>query len=150
MRGRIYGILTWTAVAGFALSAAGQIAETRLNAASPANNRSAARLPYTAEFKVTHVQTLADGSTITRETSEVRARDSQGRTLIMSSTTPPGTTWWCIAASTSTILWLTRIPGGLFRGSGSRCQTWRSLAQCAPPAPEATWLRFRRQRSRRV
>ena len=88
MRGRIYGILTWTAVAGFALSAAGQIAETRLNAASPANNRSAARLPYTAEFKVTHVQTLADGSTITRETSEVRARDSQGRTLIMSSTTP--------------------------------------------------------------
>jgi hypothetical protein len=46
------------------------------------------RLPYTAEFRITHVQTLADGSTITRETSEVHARDSQGRTLNISSTTP--------------------------------------------------------------
>jgi hypothetical protein len=93
MRGRIYGILTLAAVAGFALSAAGQIAETQLSgvgtrAAAPATNRQAGRLPYTAEFRITHVQTLADGSTITRETSEVRARDSQGRTLNTSSTTP--------------------------------------------------------------
>ena len=93
MRGHIYGILTVAAVAGCALSAAGQIAESQLSeartrAVAPAANGQASRLPYTAEFRVTHVQTLADGSTITRETTELHARDSQGRTLMMSSTTP--------------------------------------------------------------
>jgi hypothetical protein len=89
MRGRIFGVLT-LAVAGFALSAACQIAETQLSGArmKAAANGRPARLPYTAEFRVTHVQTLADGSTITRETTELHARDSQGRTLAMSSTTP--------------------------------------------------------------
>jgi hypothetical protein len=88
MRGRIYGIWTLAAVAGFSQSVAGQIAETRARAALPATNGQAERLPYTAEFRVTHVQTLADGSTVTRETTEVHARDSQGRTLNISSTTP--------------------------------------------------------------
>jgi hypothetical protein len=37
--------------------------------------------PYTAEFKTTHVQTLPDGTTITRETKEVTAVDSQGRRM---------------------------------------------------------------------
>lgn len=37
--------------------------------------------PYTAEFKITHVQTLADGTTITSEGTEVRARNSAGITL---------------------------------------------------------------------
>jgi hypothetical protein len=37
--------------------------------------------PYTAEFKTIHLQTLADGTTITRETKEVMARDSQGRVM---------------------------------------------------------------------
>jgi len=31
--------------------------------------------PYTAEFRITHVQTLANGATITRETKEVLARN---------------------------------------------------------------------------
>lgn len=35
--------------------------------------------PYTAEFKITSVQTLADGTTITRETTETDAQDSEGR-----------------------------------------------------------------------
>jgi hypothetical protein len=39
------------------------------------------RQPYMAEFKITHVQTLTDGTTITRETKEVEALDSQGRRL---------------------------------------------------------------------
>ena len=39
------------------------------------------RQPYMAEFKITHVQTLPDGTTITRETKEVTAEDSQGRRL---------------------------------------------------------------------
>ncbi|HWG19048.1 MAG TPA: hypothetical protein VG225_00875 [Terracidiphilus sp.] len=37
--------------------------------------------PYTAEFKITRVQTLADGTTITNEGTEIRARDSAGITM---------------------------------------------------------------------
>lgn len=37
--------------------------------------------PYTAEFKITRVQTLADGTTITHEGTEIRARDSAGITV---------------------------------------------------------------------
>ena len=39
------------------------------------------RQPYMAEFKVTRVQTLADGTTITREMKEIAALDSQGRRM---------------------------------------------------------------------
>jgi hypothetical protein len=35
---------------------------------------------YTAHFKVTRVQTLANGSTITHESTEIWARDASGRT----------------------------------------------------------------------
>lgn len=37
------------------------------------------RPPYTAEFKITSVQTLANGTTVTRESTETEAQDSQGR-----------------------------------------------------------------------
>jgi len=37
--------------------------------------------PYTAEFKVTTVNTLANGTTIRRESKFIRARDSQWRTF---------------------------------------------------------------------
>jgi len=43
---------------------------------------------YTAEFKTVHVRTLANGTTITTETTEVRARDSQGRNLMILTRTP--------------------------------------------------------------
>ena len=43
--------------------------------------------PFTAEFKTTTLQTLADGTTITREVTEIQARDSEGRS--MRSTTGP-------------------------------------------------------------
>ena len=48
------------------------------------------RQPYMAEFKITHVQTLADGTTITRETREISALDSQGRRLNANSISIPG------------------------------------------------------------
>jgi hypothetical protein len=51
-------------------------------------NAPVARLPYTAEYKTTHVKTLADGSTITQESSEVVAVDSQGRRMTATTTTP--------------------------------------------------------------
>ena len=42
--------------------------------------------PYTAEFKITSEQTLANGTTITRETREMDALDSQGRRLTVTTT----------------------------------------------------------------
>jgi hypothetical protein len=47
------------------------------------------RQPYTAEFKITRVQMLANGTTITNETKEVEARDSQGRTMRATTRTLP-------------------------------------------------------------
>jgi len=43
-----------------------------------------ARIPYTAEYHITRVQTLANGSTITREDTETKARDAQGRQMFSS------------------------------------------------------------------
>jgi len=42
--------------------------------------------PYTAEFKINSEQTLANGTKITRETTEMDAVDSQGRRLTMTTT----------------------------------------------------------------
>jgi len=74
--------MTLVAVAGLALSASGQVASqaARSHPSVTAETR-AAKAPYTAEYKTTHVQTLTDGTTITRETTEVKALDSQGRRL---------------------------------------------------------------------
>src|SRR5579863_4993820 len=41
---------------------------------------------YTAEFKITRAKTLADGGTITHESSETRAADSHGRTMTATTT----------------------------------------------------------------
>ena len=80
MRRRTSIGLALAAVAWLGLAAAGQEAPVRQIRLSPAAAR-AARLPYTAEFKTTRVQTLSDGSTVTHESTEVVARDSQGRSL---------------------------------------------------------------------
>jgi len=62
---------------GLALPVAGQVARSRTSATAETHVR-AAKTPYTAEYKTSHVQTLADGTTLTRETTEVKALDSQG------------------------------------------------------------------------
>ena len=46
--------------------------------------------PYTAEFKTTRVETLANGATITNETKEVMARDSQLRRFTATTNAPTG------------------------------------------------------------
>jgi hypothetical protein len=46
------------------------------------------RTPYTAEFKTTHVRTLANGTTITGESTETRAVDGQGRIAITTVNSP--------------------------------------------------------------
>jgi hypothetical protein len=70
---RIVGVLAvaGSAFVGFAQTAP---APAKTNVARPPQ-------PYTAEFKITSVQTLANGTTITRESTEIEARDSAGRSL---------------------------------------------------------------------
>jgi len=96
-------VLTLIAAAGLALflsiPAASQIAQNQVAHHVPVTqipvtqtpathtNTRAARTPYTAEYKVTHVQTLADGTTITRDTTTVEALDSQGRRMTASTVT---------------------------------------------------------------
>jgi len=86
MRGNLSRVWMLVAVAGLALPVAGQVARSRTSATAETHVR-AAKTPYTAEYKTSHVQTLADGTTLTRETTEVKALDSQGRR--MTATTTP-------------------------------------------------------------
>jgi hypothetical protein len=79
MRGSICGVLALVAIAGLALPVFGQ------NAAPTPRSPKHPQVPYTAEYRDTIVRTLANGTTITLESSMVMANDSQGRT--MSSTT---------------------------------------------------------------
>lgn len=53
---------------------ASQTGPCQVNSSAPAHLH-----PYTAEFKVTQVQTLSGGTTITHVSKEISARDSQGR-----------------------------------------------------------------------
>jgi hypothetical protein len=76
--------LVFSIAVAAALPALGQIGNT-CPRCSPVQ-----RQPYMAEFKTTHVQTLADGTTITRETKEISALDSQGRRLNTNSMMFPG------------------------------------------------------------
>lgn len=57
-------------------------------AAQPAN-RHAPNQPYQAEFLITNIQTLANGTTITHKTKRIQARDAEGRQVTISITVPP-------------------------------------------------------------
>lgn len=78
------GLVAAVVVASFALGAEGQVAE---GPASGTGATPVAKLPYTAEYRITTVKTLADGSTATSDASEVHAVDSHGR--MMGTYTPP-------------------------------------------------------------
>lgn len=65
-------------VAALALPCAGQMRSRA------ANHVRQTQTPYTAEFNITRIQTLANGTTITHEDTETRARDAQGRQLYAS------------------------------------------------------------------
>ncbi len=60
------------------------------NVSAPSKVNSAqAKQPYTIEFKITSVQTLANGTTITRESTEIQARDSEGRSMMSTTEETP-------------------------------------------------------------
>jgi hypothetical protein len=90
MRKAIAGVFVLAVTAGWAAALVAQDVPSSASTVGTGRTARPARLPYTAEFRTTRVQTLADGSTITRETTDILARDSQGRTLNLSTTTPAG------------------------------------------------------------
>jgi hypothetical protein len=79
MKAFLYRVLMVLAVAFAALQVSGQCAPG--SATTPCKVQPAKDQPYTAEFKITNVQTLANGTTITHESTEVVARDSQFRNM---------------------------------------------------------------------
>jgi hypothetical protein len=81
------------ALAGFSAAAFGQTSATPAPVISP-------QQPFTAEFKTVSVKMLADGTTITREATTVRAVNSQSR--IMSAITRQGSGGRGIVTTVST------------------------------------------------
>jgi hypothetical protein len=71
-----------------ALPVSSQVAKSQTTTVTTGKPASVARLPYTAEYKITRVRTLANGSTITRESNEVVALDSQGRRMTSTTAVP--------------------------------------------------------------
>jgi len=87
MRARTLGGLAIFAAANFALQAWSQASGGQPNALNSTTSNGGPE-PYVAEFKVTAVKTMADGSTITQEFTQVRAVDGQGRTMTAMTTVP--------------------------------------------------------------
>lgn len=75
MRIGMQGVWAMCVVAGFAQFTLGQSQATVESGAATKPSFH----PYTAHFRTTTVQTLANGVTVTRETTEIRALDAQGR-----------------------------------------------------------------------
>lgn len=69
------------------LAAAGQGMRNRPSNVEMAYPR-VARLPYTAEYKITRVRTLSNGSTVTRESTQTVALDAQGRRMSATTLVP--------------------------------------------------------------
>jgi hypothetical protein len=72
--------LAWalTCAALFSLPSTAFLVRAQMVSSGPI---AASWVPYTVEFRTTRVQTLANGATISRETKEINARDSQGRSM---------------------------------------------------------------------
>jgi hypothetical protein len=79
-------VLPIVAVAALALPVASQVTRSHTSATAETHIRTAPT-PYTAEYRVTRVQVLANGTTITRESKDVKALDSQGRRMTAVTTT---------------------------------------------------------------
>lgn len=118
MRGRIYGFVAIavclaTQVLG---QGAGQVRGRTTNVEMATH---APRLPYTAEYKTTSVKTLADGTTITNEWTEVVVTDSADRHLSSTTTIPQdeGKTPWTVSHVSDPV--------------AHTSMTWNSLRQTA-------------------
>jgi hypothetical protein len=86
MRMRFFRAFAIAVVATLALPAISQDTGTRIPRTLIPSTRH--QTPYTAELKITRVQTLADGTKVTRETTETRAVDAQGRLAVATVSMP--------------------------------------------------------------
>jgi hypothetical protein len=75
MRIGLREVLTVCAAAGLVLPALGQVSTSGVGTGRRAHQ------PYTAKYKITSEQTLANGATITRESAELVSVDAEGRRL---------------------------------------------------------------------
>jgi hypothetical protein len=82
-------IFSLPAVSQSSTIAAGQARMTGLASGGVATPAGSA--PYTLELKTTRVQALADGTSITTETTTIRAKDSKGRWVESTTNTQPYT-----------------------------------------------------------
>jgi hypothetical protein len=87
MSAGVFRVLRILGAAGFALSAWSQVSAGQSGLPSGAAAASVPE-PYVAEFKVTTVKTLADGTTLTQQFTQVQAWDAQGRTLTAITSVP--------------------------------------------------------------
>jgi hypothetical protein len=88
MRKCVFGMLMLAAVECSALMALGQANGSRSKSIATSGPAHIARLPYTAEYKISDVKTPTNGATITHETTEVWAWDSEGRRMTSSTAIP--------------------------------------------------------------
>ena len=86
----IFGALALAVTGALALPVSAQIAAARTMSTGTGTAPPRVRKPYTAEFKVTTVRTLGDGTTITHEWTETTARDSEGRLYNAANRNPTG------------------------------------------------------------
>jgi hypothetical protein len=70
------------------LPVSGQVPSSPAITVEQRNSAHDARLSYLAEYKMLRVQTLADGTSITHESTIVTARDSQGRQMTATTEIP--------------------------------------------------------------
>ena len=81
--------MAFRVVAALSLAGSSFIGFAQSAPAPAKSNSPRAQQPYTAEFKITSVQTLVDGTTITHESTEISARDSQYRSVTTTSEQTP-------------------------------------------------------------
>jgi len=74
MRGRAYGLLALIALLGWGEAPVAQTSSATVSKPSPV-----VQLPYLAEFRTLRVKALPNGIAIPQESTEVTARDSEGR-----------------------------------------------------------------------
>jgi hypothetical protein len=89
MRTRFQDVFAAIAIAVLLLPALGQTPPARVVSRTRLKPVPQPQAPFTAELKVTDVRTLANGSTLTRESTEVRAADSLGRVMTAITRVPP-------------------------------------------------------------
>ena len=80
-------VLAFIAAATLALPVSGKSQSCRTTETAASNHQKCVSLPYTAQYKITHLVKEPDGTTITHESTEVEAADSEGRW--MTATTRP-------------------------------------------------------------